>query len=206
MRWGWGLSEVVRGLEPDLVWMLMAVGLVFGWGLLKLAKRTWTAALLTFFSGLLFTTVVVGRLWDEIGMFFQNMAFWWGTVFDALSALSRGNLFRLLLGTFFIYLYELTDSFYIMLQRFVIWLLRFPNLSKDLVANLTAWGLFIWLAVVWAVWSLWRRRRPLEAVIPAFLAVAFDADRGRCFFQCGAGDDGDEHCPDDPLCPSGSGN
>ncbi|MFN2144913.1 MAG: transglutaminase-like domain-containing protein [Anaerolineales bacterium] len=170
---GLGLTEVVRGLESNLVWMLMAVGLVFGWGLMKLAKRPWTAVLLAVFSGLLFSAVVVGRLWDEISMFFQNMAFWWGTVFKAISGAFQGDYVPPSMGTFFIYLYDLTDSFYIMLQRFVVWLLRFPNLSKDLVANLTAWGLFIWLAVVWAAWSIWRRKRPLEAIIPAFLAVAF---------------------------------
>jgi transglutaminase-like putative cysteine protease len=169
---GLGLSEVVRGLETDLIWVLMISGLVFGWMLIKLAKRTWSAILLTFFSGILFTSAVIGRLWDEIGIFFQNMSFWWGTVFDAISSAYQGEFVPPSLSTFFIYLWELTNSFYIMMQRFLVWIIRFPNLRSDLPANLMAWGVFIWLAVVWAVWGLWRRGRPLEAIIPAFISVA----------------------------------
>ena len=169
---GLGLSEVVRGLNTELIWPLIAAGLAVGWGLVRFGKRLWSAGLVSLFSGALVSAAVIGRLWDEIGLFYQNMQFWWGTAFEAARSTWDGEFALPSFGTFFVYLYDLTDSFFVMLQRLVLWVWRFPRLTSDLIANVMAWGLIIWLVVTWLAWFLWKRKRPLEAVLPAFLVVA----------------------------------
>ena len=169
---GLGLNQVIRGLEPALIWPSISVGLVYGWGLVRLAKRTWTAYLLSILSGVLFSSVVMGRLWDEILVFIQRMVFWGLTVYDAVVSAFYGELVLPSFGTFFLELWKFCNSFFIMMQRLVLWIWRYPRMSNDMIANLMAWGLILWLVTTWLAWMLWRHNRPLEAVLPAFMVVA----------------------------------
>lgn len=168
---GEGLSEVVRGLEPELTWGIMGVALAVGAGLVRFARKVWTALLFSLLSGVLFTAMMVGRLWDDLWLLLQNLWFWAGTAFDAIAASLQGEL-TLPSGVVFLYILEFTESVFVMLERLVLWIRFFPRLSSDVVATLMVWGVVLWLSVLWAAWFLWRKQRPFEAVVPAFLLVA----------------------------------
>ena len=101
----------------------------------------------------------------------QNVAFWGETVIDARSPGLNGELTLPSLGSFFIYYpgfyrKRLCDAAALAAVDPV------PRLSSDVVATLMVWGVLLWLSVLWAAWFLWRKKRPFEAVVPAFLLVA----------------------------------
>jgi hypothetical protein len=168
---GQGLSEVVRGLEPELTWGIMGVALAVGAGLVKFAHKAWSTILFSILSGVLFSAMMVGRLWDDLWLLLQNIWFWVVITAQAVVASLQGELTEPS-GVIFLYLLEFSESVFVMLERLVLWIWYFPRLSSDVVATLMVWGVLLWLSVLWAAWFLWRKQRPFEAVIPAFLLVA----------------------------------
>lgn len=169
---GWGISEVVRGLNIRLSWTMIGAGFVFGALLMKYARYFLTSVLFSLFTGMLFSAMMIGRLWDDLWRFLSNMVFWGVTQAGSIVRTMRGDPTLPSFESLFLYIYDLTESLYTMLQRFVLWVWRFPRVNPDLIATLLVWALLMWLIAVWAAWFLWMRKRPMEAVIPAFLLVA----------------------------------
>jgi len=168
-----GISEVVRGFNPDLGWTMLGIGLLVALLVIRFGRKGWTSALFTFFSGLLVSAVVVGRLWDDLVNLFRDLFWWLGTFLNALVGVFQGEAAFPSFGTFFIYVHDFTQGVFVMLQRIVLWVWRFPRMNNDLISIMMVWAFLIWLATIWAAWFQWRRKRPLEALIPAFLLVAF---------------------------------
>ena len=167
-----GISDVVRGFNLDLALSVLGIALVVALVILRFGRKGWTSALFTFFSGLLISAMMVGRLWDELLNLFNNLFWWLGNFIEALVGLLQGESTFLSFGTLFIYILDFTQGVYIMFQRIVLWAWRFPRMNNDLVSILMVWSLLIWFATIWAAWFQWRRKRPVEAVIPAFILVA----------------------------------
>ena len=167
-----GVSDVVRGLNLDLAWSMVGVGLFVSIILIRFGKLGWTTALFTFFSGLLMSSMMVGRLWDDWQTLWNNLIWWFGTLVQAFVKTVQGQFVIPSFGTLFIYMHDFSQSVFVMLQRFVLWVVRFPSMNNDLISILMVWSLFMWLATIWTAWHLWRRRRPLVAVLPAILLVA----------------------------------
>lgn len=187
------LTEVVRGLEKDYVWILMAVGMAFGYVLTLKARWKWSALLLTFSFGGLFSAMQVGRLWDELFKVFSEIVFWLRQAYPELhAAFWNGDTLALpSIGTFVSAFVEYMADMYLVLERLVLWIVRFPSLNSDFTAILMVWSMAIWLSVVWVVWMLWRADRPLEGVIPAFLMVGValsyaDESTNNLLFMLGA--------------------
>ncbi len=167
-----GITEVVRGLYSDLALGMVGLGLVFAWGLIRFGSRSWTVALFTLLSGSLMSSMMAGRLWDDWQTFWRHLFLWLGSLVQALGKMFRGEYTFPSFGTLFIYIHDFTGSVFIMLRRLVLWFVRFPKLNQDLIAILMVWSLLMWVATIWAAWNLWRRRRPVEAVIPALVMLA----------------------------------
>ena len=167
-----GITEVVRGLYSDLALRMVGLGLVFAWGLIRFGKRSWTVAVFTFLSGVILSSMMAGRLWDDWQDFWRHLFEWFGSLVQALVKMLQGQFAFPSFGTLFILINDFTGSVFIMLRRFVLWFVRFPRLNEDLIAILMVWSLLMWVATIWAAWNLWRRRRPLEAVVPAFVMLA----------------------------------
>jgi len=167
-----GISEVVRGFNLDVGWSMLGVGLLVALGILRFGRKGWTSALFTFFSGMLFSAMMVGRLWDDLATLFNQLLWWIGTLFNSLVGLFQGEVTFPSLGTLFIYILDFTNGVYVMFQRIVLWAWRFPRMNNDFVSIMMVWSLLIWIATIWAIWYQWRRKRPVEAVIPAFILVA----------------------------------
>jgi transglutaminase-like putative cysteine protease len=167
-----GVVEVVRGFNIELGWSILGIGLLVSWGLVRFGSRGWSVALFTFFSGLLFSAMMVGRLWDEWETLWNNLIWWLGTALQSLIGILQGEVTTPSLGTLFFYIFDFSQGVFVMLQRFVLWIWRFPRMNNDLISILMVWSMLIWITVIWSAWYLWRRGRPLEAVIPAFVLVA----------------------------------
>lgn len=167
-----GISEVVRGFNLDLAWSILGLGLLVALVVIRYGRKGWTSALFTFFSGLLFSAMMVGRLWDDLATLISNLFWWLGTFFDAIIRVFQGETALPSFGTLLIYILDFTQAVFVMLQRIVLWAWRFPRLNNDLISILMVWSLLIWFVTIWAMWSQWRRKRPVEAVIPAFILVA----------------------------------
>lgn len=169
---GWGISDVVQGMEVRLTWAIIGVGLVVGWLVARVSRRRITSILFALFGGALFTAMMIGRLWDDLWELVSNLAVWTGTSLNALISTSSGEPTLPSFGNLFIILHTFTESVFLMLQRFVLWVWHFPKMNSDLIASLLIWGLVVWLTTLWAAWSLVRHRHPLEAVLPAIVVTA----------------------------------
>ena len=167
-----GITEVVRGLYLDIALGIVGLGLVFAWGLIRFGKRSLTVALFTFLNGLLMSSMMAGRLWDDWQILWKNLFWWFDSLIQALIKTIQGEFAFPSFYSLFININDFTEKVFVMLQRFILWVIRFPRLNKDLIAILMVWSLLMWIATIWAAWNIWRRRRPLEAVIPAFVMLA----------------------------------
>ncbi|MFP4343245.1 MAG: transglutaminaseTgpA domain-containing protein [Anaerolineales bacterium] len=183
----YGLSDVVRGLDMFLLWVVGVAAIVSGWLLAQNVKRRHWAVLWAVVLGLTGLLVRVGRLDRYIGRLL-----WLGGGFVV-----RGveHLGRLLLemetlppdaGPFIEVLSEFGTSLSILFTRTVTWILSIFHGAPlfDPAAATLVWGFVLWMAAVWAGWMVRRRARPLVAVVP--LGVLLGAVLSYTFATTGA--------------------
>ncbi len=171
----YGLSDVVRGLDMFLLWLVGVAAIVAGWLLARRVKQRRWAVLWAVLIGLTGLLVRVGRL-DR---------YLWQLLWAGGSFIVQGveHLRRLLMeveslppnpAPFVTALSEFGTALVTLLTRTVTWLLSILHGAQifDPAAATLVWGFILWMAAVWAGWMVRRRARPLVAVVPLGVLLA----------------------------------
>ena len=159
------LEETVRGLDLNLIWFLIVGGMVVGWLLAKSPLPGWLATLLSAVIGLFYTVLRVGRLWTPL----------WNVITQAVEILNQAgtNLLRdagpVDLQPLQSELADFWDGLSGLAERLWGWMSSILSAQSfyDPVAITIVWSLALWGTVVWAMWGIFRRKKPLPAFLPA---------------------------------------
>jgi transglutaminase-like putative cysteine protease/uncharacterized protein (DUF58 family) len=163
------LDGAIRGLEIDLIWYMIAAGMVVGGGLAYTKMRGWISGVLFTLTGLTISILRVGNLGAKV-----------------LDAIVR--IIQLIPGTFS-WAFRSGDQ-----PDFEPLLIRMDEIwvgGSALGARLWEWGInlfkgqsyfdpvtitfmwsgIIWGLVVWSIWALIRKNKPLVGFIPPIALV-----------------------------------
>ncbi len=154
-----GLNSVIRGLDVWWLGLMVAGGVLLGWGVGRTAWPGWLGGLSALLLG---STVTLIRL--------ANL----GGIILALSRSGIDVVTTLLTGRFDVaplrpHLAQLGSDVGVLLTRLSRWLVDWVGgqPAYEPVATAFIWSLTIWGVAVWAAWWVRRRRQPLVALLPA---------------------------------------
>lgn len=148
-----GLADSVRGLDYRLLWSIAVSGTLAGWILARLPLRGWLGGILGFALGIVATSVQVGKLGHPLMILWRSL----------FSRREPNGLPTTLALT------ELETAVNTLLTQVRDWLLALAGdqAAFDPVAAALMWSLALWMVAVWAGWSVRRRGRPLQGILPA---------------------------------------
>lgn len=161
----WTLSQIVRGLDFELVATMAFTGAFTGWILARSRLRAGIAIGFALVVGIATTFVRVGQLG---GTLFALVAACAQLVYSLPSARVNAQP----LGEAFT---QFSTDAHTLLTRATEWLaaLAHGQPKTDLVAAALAWSFGIWLAAAWTAWMLRRREQTLVAFAPLLLGLGF---------------------------------
>jgi transglutaminase-like putative cysteine protease len=174
----YGMADAIQGIERGLLWPLVWLGLILGWGLACSRMAGWLSAIVCTATGFTLTLLSVGQLGGMVATLLTELAAWaWesiqgGTPPDPLPIQSAWT--------------SLADGVGTLVVRLYTWLLSLlqgqPSFDPIPIAFL--WSLALWGAVIWASWAVRRRAQPLVGVAPvvALLASTLVAVGGRALY------------------------
>ncbi|MGC9357847.1 MAG: transglutaminase-like domain-containing protein, partial [Anaerolineae bacterium] len=172
----YGLSTVIRGLDLTLLWMVGATAMLVGWFLARsLRSRGW-ATFWAAFIGVVALFIRVGRLDRYLFQLVQGWIRYWSEALPYLWQILLDEEITvtpdpsLLLEA----LNELGAAINALLLRTGTWLIAIVRGSPlfDPAAAVLVWGLILWMAAVWAGWTVRRHGKVLVAVTPLGILLA----------------------------------
>ncbi len=160
----YGLTETIRGVDSEMLFLLAFMGLLFGWWLGRFRLTWYWIVLAAIILGVGIIFFRVGHLGDPATRLFRSLANIkileqeiWVDWDPALLALKD---FSLSFGT----LITRTSHW--------IWKIARGERSYDPIAIAIFWGLIIWGLATWGAIVVRRYRRPLLATFPAGALLA----------------------------------
>jgi transglutaminase-like putative cysteine protease len=174
----YGMADAVQGIERALLWPMVLIGLLLGWGLACSSLSGWLSALVSLLVGVVLVLLRVGQLGGALVSLLGESL---GLVWQVIQGIVPPDV--ALVQSAWV---ELASGGGTLVVRVQNWLL---NLARgqpvfDPVPIALLWGMALWGTVVWASWVVWRRAKPLLAMTPAFALLASIVARvgGRAFF------------------------
>jgi len=158
----YGISEAVRGLEPDLLWGIGIVGLLLGWYLSRWdLSPAWVPGLLLLF-GVGITLAAVGHLWSPLWAFLRALD---RAIYDWLQ---RSSGAQVDLNPLSISINEISAILRHLFAGLIAWMGSLfqgaPHFDAQSVS--LVWSMVVWGAAGWAGWSLARWSQPLASLAP----------------------------------------
>jgi uncharacterized protein (DUF58 family)/transglutaminase-like putative cysteine protease len=163
------LGDSVRGVEENFLWFMVASGLFISWLLTSIPLPGWIFGLVSGGVGIALTLSRVGRLGNEL--YIVSSQFLTFIYHNVLWLVQNGNrpeaqLLQSNLG-------ELWEKITLLGTRLWMWLSGViqgePFFDPVPVAFL--WGILVWGSAAWAMWGVFRRRKPILGGLPAILLV-----------------------------------
>ena len=174
----YGVSDSVRGIEPQLLRPLVWIGLPLGWLLAYWQVRRWLVAVIALIAGVVPLSLLVGQLGGHLATLLGELA-------NVLWQAIRGSLWPDPVPIYAAWT-ELVNSASVLVARLYSWALNLareqPTFDPLPIALL--WGLMLWGTVVWAGWAARRRVDALWAIAPAagLLAATLAYAGGRAWY------------------------
>ncbi len=163
-----GVANAVRGLERELLWPAIWIGLPMGLILAHPRIPGWLAAILGAFMGIAVTTLQITHQTATLGRIMrESLRLSWQFLRRDL-VVDPASLQAVL--------EEFVAAQHDLISRLSIWLQA--NLSGqslyayDPLVVALIWGLILWILSIWAGWAIRRREQPLVSVLPAVTALA----------------------------------
>lgn len=159
----YGISDNVRGLEFNLLFPYVFVGLLFGWLLARSKLSGRSAAIIGLTTGIILVLLLIGGLISPIMVTVRAIP---------LTTIKAFNL-QVDLAPLSVAGVELVSSSSAIFDRLYLWVSRIisGNPSFDNMAIAILWSLVIWCLAVWASWAVRRKNRPLLGVLPAGIVM-----------------------------------
>jgi len=158
-----GVANAVRGLERQMLWPAIWIGLPLGWILAHPRISSWMGALVGSLVSISLTFLRVTDQEKTIGRIIQeSLGFVWRTLRQKPAADATALQTALA---------ELFNAQWDLIDRIMIWFQA--NLTDqalytyDPIVVALIWGLLLWGLSVWAGWAIRRREQPLVSVLPA---------------------------------------
>ncbi len=159
-----GLTSIIRGLDPFLLWSVAFPALIIAWFFARTRWRGSTSTILITILGIFYAMLRVGHL----GGYLISLVI-------ALNDLISGYL-HLHPGlpapdstAMIAALFEFTTRSITLWSRLWAWVVTFRNAAPvfDPVATAMIWSLVTWGVSAWAGWHVRRKHNPLLAFLPA---------------------------------------
>lgn len=186
------LSSIVRGLDPDLLLTMSALGAVTGWLLARSRLRGQPALPVALALGFATVLLRVGQLWNQVwtlasavGRVLWELAPARFTVQLLLAALREpGAIFSpvgIALGELGLGfsplsapLNSLLDALLTLAARLELWVRAMSSGQPvyDPVASALVWSFVLWLFACWAAWMVRRSVHPIVALAPQLVLLA----------------------------------
>jgi hypothetical protein len=162
-----GVTEVIQGLEVELIWPLIAEAIILIWLLSHFRVKGWVAAILAAVLGFVLVLSTIGSLWDEWGELMRWITYYFASLFRAIihdSAYPTS-------GPIFYALGQLLQDIWVLLERLWTWVSSIPQPKQDLFAIGLVWSLVMWFTAIWATWFSQHRSQPFIGAIPVIILV-----------------------------------
>lgn len=160
----YGLSNIVRQLDVNLLWYAGILGLLSGWAFARSRLSGQWSAFLVFMLGILFFTVIVGDLGGRLLLLLQALNELASQILHWRPDLPfpDGSVLAIIIT-------DLATRTSTLLIRNFDWLVGLVTgrSTFDPVATTMVWSLGIWLSAGFAGWMIRRREQPLLGLIPA---------------------------------------
>jgi len=165
-----GISYLVRGLQFDLLMLILLAALLFSWLLARTKLRGSVAGLLLIALGAPLIFIWVGDLWGPLITWLRTSnGIIWRVLFSS-GGLSADT------SAYWASLSEIKLRSITLLADLDLWLRSIiagqPVYTYDAITLI--WGYMIWLVSAWAGWFQRRKEEPFKAIFPAgsLLAVS----------------------------------
>jgi transglutaminase-like putative cysteine protease len=162
----YGLADAVQGIERGLLWPVVLIGLLLGWGLACSSLSGWHSALVSLLVGAVLMLLRVGQLGGPLASLVGESP---SVVAQVLQGIVPPDVTTVQSAWA-----ELAGGGGVLVARVQSWLLNMARGQPifDPVPTALFWGMALWATVVWASWQVWRRAQTLLAVAPAFALLA----------------------------------
>lgn len=163
----YGASDLVLGLDADLLWPLGITALLLGWLLARMLIPGWRVTIIGALTGVMYAFWGVGRLGGRVlNLASDTSAYIWQAIRDRIipdaSVLTAG-------------LQEIFAGLQVLLSRMYFWgqSLLGSEPAYDPIVSVLVWELAIWGVLIWASWHIRRKENPILATVPAILVLAY---------------------------------
>lgn len=157
------LTNIVSGLEGNLLFLAAFMGVALGWGLAAYQPIPgWLAGFVALILGVEFAIIRVSRLTIILTDLLQNLAIWgWQFWQNPLAGWPDASALMLNAVT-------LNSAVGALFSRLLGWLMLHlqGKPAFDPLAALLIWAITIWLVAGWAGWAIRRWNQPLAALAP----------------------------------------
>ena len=164
------LSDSVRGLESNLIWLMIFCGIVFGVFFARSQLSGRVVGLLGVIAGLEVAVLRIGRfgepIRDVLVRSFELLPQLYPWLYESAEPPDILPLLESLL--------QMGERLNTLMIRTFDWFIHFVQGKPvyDPVAVALLWGFAVWVAVVWAIWFYIRHKNSLISMLPGTLLVA----------------------------------
>ncbi len=163
------LGGGIRGVENNLLWFLVVSGMLTGWLFTKLWLTTWLFIPLSITAGTIFTVLKVIGLGEELKNTFSSFLGFLAEVYQWIFQASPSPDPSSFLDS----LNEIWINLTLLANRLWTWINGLvqgePYFDPVMVALF--WGMLVWLVVTWAMWGVFKLKKPLLGSFPSILLV-----------------------------------
>jgi transglutaminase-like putative cysteine protease len=162
-----GLSSVLTGLNLDLLWKSLFLGLLIGWMLGIFQQPAWRSACIVIALGLTYTLLFTTGLSDKLIIVIVDFVH---LVIQGVIAIFHSEM--LPESSTLVHSFEnLVTSTGIVIERVYAWITAIIDSQPifDPVAAAFVWSILTWIQAAWAGWVIERRRNALLATFPMIL-------------------------------------
>jgi transglutaminase-like putative cysteine protease len=157
----WGIQNMVRGLNQELLITVTLGGLLLGWMLARIRAPWWLTLILAGGAGFETTMILVGYLLPLVFALLRVILIYlltlWRLGFRTLPEADP-------LGTA---LQDLIQGGSVVLTRLWDWFISLGQKGMhDPLPLQLVWGWALWCAAAWAAYLIWQNRQALLAIIP----------------------------------------
>lgn len=164
------LGSAVRGVEDDLFELMVGSGLLVGWLLACTTLPGWAFASTAMLMGVSLVLLRVGRLGKIIWLLLSQFGIYLARLTVRLFG-RGGQPDSEILRWALVELGEKLGTLGIRLWDWIANMIQGQPLF-DPVAIAVIWGIASWGLAVWTMWAIFRRRKPIWAVLPSLAFVA----------------------------------
>ena len=163
------LGSEVRGVESNLLWFMVMSGMFTGWLFAITPLPGWISGLLGGGVGIGLTMLRVGRLGDMLITVLSRLLTFLYQAFLRPTQNGDPPESQPLLDS----LHELIGKLSLLGTRLYTWISVVFQREQffDPVAAAFLWSIMVWGSAAWAMWAIFRRKKPILGVAPAIALV-----------------------------------